>query len=139
MKEVFLGGTCNGSTWREKIKKKLELPYFDPVVEDWNEEAQKNEERHKDAADFHLYTITKEMTGVYSIAEAIDSAWRSSLAKSYKFKYNGPRHTILCVIPDGFSESQLKSLRAVGKIIEGRGEKYFESLEDVTNYLNEFV
>lgn len=136
MNKVFLGGTCNGSTWREELKPKLKMPYFDPVVEDWNEEAMKREEIEKNASDYHLYVITNEMKGVYSIAEVVDSAWRSSLASTHKYTISGPRHTVFCIIPDGFDESQIKSLRAVGHIVDNRGQKYFENLEDVANFLN---
>ena len=38
-KKVFLGGTCNGSKWRNELIPSLNVDYFDPVVEDWNEEA----------------------------------------------------------------------------------------------------
>jgi hypothetical protein len=139
MKKVFLGGTCNESTWREHIKPLLNIPYFDPVVEDWNEEAQREEERQKDSSDIHLYVITKEMTGVFSIAEAVDSAWRSSLSKTNKFKFPGPKHTVMCVIPEGFDKRQLKSLRAVGRLVNNRGEKYFESLNEVADFINSFA
>lgn len=34
MKKVFLGGTCNESTWRDKIIPELLIDYFNPIVED---------------------------------------------------------------------------------------------------------
>ena len=36
---VFLGGTCNGSTWRDELIPMLEVSFFNPVVPDWNGEA----------------------------------------------------------------------------------------------------
>lgn len=33
-RKVFLGDTCNGSTWRNKLIPLLEIEYFNPVVED---------------------------------------------------------------------------------------------------------
>ena len=39
--KVFLGGTCNESTWRDEIIPLLEeagIDYFNPVVEDWTED-----------------------------------------------------------------------------------------------------
>ena len=36
---IFLGGTCNGTTWRDELIKGLTVDYFNPVVEDWTEEA----------------------------------------------------------------------------------------------------
>ncbi len=35
MKKVFLGGTCNESTWRDRLIKLLKINYFNPVVKDW--------------------------------------------------------------------------------------------------------
>jgi len=31
---AFLGGTCNGSLWREELIKMLTVDYFNPVVDD---------------------------------------------------------------------------------------------------------
>lgn len=33
--KVFLGGTCNDTTWRDELIKKLKINYFNPVVDDW--------------------------------------------------------------------------------------------------------
>ena len=41
LNKVFLWGTCNESTWRDKLIPKLEninFGYFNPVVEDWTPE-----------------------------------------------------------------------------------------------------
>ena len=43
MKKVFLGGTCNGSTWRNELIPKLTIDYFNPVVDNWKEENYKQE------------------------------------------------------------------------------------------------
>lgn len=76
--KVFLGGTCANSTWRDELIPLLEkegIAYFNPVVEDWTEECIEIEEREKWLhCDIHLYMLTKEMKGVYSIIEFIDSA-----------------------------------------------------------------
>ena len=78
---VFLGGTCANTIWRNELIKEFEqfgIEYFNPVVEDWTPECQAIEEDEKNnKCDCHLYVITKEMMGVYSIAEIINSAWQS--------------------------------------------------------------
>ncbi len=109
---VFLGGTCNDSDWRERLIPLLEkegIEYFNPVVADWTAEAQEEEKRRKRECDVHLYVVTKEMTGVFSIAEAVDSAWTPGKMCFFQ------------VISEGFTESQLKSFRAVISLIEERG------------------
>jgi len=107
---VFLGGTCNESTWRAKLKPLLKTPYFDPVVSDWTEECIAIEDREKGShCNFHLYVITSEMTGVYSIAEAVESV------------HNKFKTTFFYVIEEGFSESQIRSLKATARLIDRHG------------------
>ena len=127
--KVFLGGTCNNSNWREEIiplLTKYNIEYFNPVVDNWNEECYKEELRQRSICDFNLYVITSEMTGVYSIAEVIDDSNKKS------------RRTIFCFLEDGFDESQIKSLDKVGKMVETNGGIYFKSLDSIANYLYDF-
>ena len=42
--KIYLGGTCD-SKWRDTLIKKLKVDYFNPVVEDWDLECQKEELR----------------------------------------------------------------------------------------------
>jgi hypothetical protein len=49
--KVFLGGMCNDSLWRERLIPTLEIDYFNPVVEDWNEEAQERELKEREECD----------------------------------------------------------------------------------------
>ena len=78
---IFLGGTCADTTWRDDFIKEIEstgIEYFNPVVKDWTPECQAIEEDEKNnKCDTHLYVITKEMLGTYSIAEIVNSAWQS--------------------------------------------------------------
>lgn len=105
--KVFLGGTCAETTWREDLivmLKENNISYFNPVVEDWTEECIEIEENEKDnICNIHLYVITKEMKGVYSIAEIMASALTG-------------KNTIFVVIDDGFDEGQIKSLSATAKL-----------------------
>ena len=76
---IFLGGTTSTSTWRNELipeLDKLGFDYFNPVVPDWTAEMQLIEQNEKDnLCDSHLYILTPEMKGVFSVAEIIDSAW----------------------------------------------------------------
>ncbi len=127
MKKVFLGGTANKSTWRADLIKKLKIDYFDPIVDDWTPECQKEEIRQRKACDFVLYVITPKMEGVYSIAELIQD---SNLK---------PKVTVFCyLLEDGkeFSEHQIKSLNMVGKMVKDNGAHWFKSLDEVADFLN---
>jgi hypothetical protein len=129
-KRVFLGGTCNESIWRDLLIPMLKIDYFNPVVDDWTPERQAEEIRQREQCDFCLYTITPRMTGVYSIAEVVDDSNKR------------PEKTIFCILetdPIGgeqFTKGQIKSIEAVGKMVERNGGKLFRSLKDVADYLN---
>lgn len=108
--KVFLGGTCNNSTWRDELQPIIQINKFNPVVDDWTEECQAIEMDEKEnKCDVHLYIITNEMIGVFSIAEVMDSV------------HNKTKKTIFHVIPDGFDRKQLKSLEAVVNLVKLRG------------------
>jgi len=114
--KIFLGGTTcanatrANATWREQIKNNVNdwIYYFDPVVDDWTPEYRKIEEQQKELCNVHLYVITSDMKGVFSIAEAVDSV-------------NSDKLTILHVLSEGFEESELRSLNAVCDLIRNRG------------------
>jgi hypothetical protein len=129
--KVFLGGTCNGSTWREDLVPLLTIDYFNPVVKNWTKECQAEELRQREVCDFCLYVITPDMMGVYSIAEAVDDSNKR------------PDKTIFCWhdlpgIYDRpfFNKAQISSLEATGKLIKSNGGQYFLSLVEVAEYLN---
>lgn len=139
-KKVFLGGTCNDSTWRNDVIKKLKIDYFNPVVTDWNEEAKEREIKERETADFVLYVITPRMKGVYSIAEVVDDSNKR------------PDKTIFCYLKedkklkseiekDGddtikFDKFQLNSLNEVGNMVERNGGNYLKNLDEVIEFLN---
>ena len=126
--KVFLGGTCNESTWREELISMLEIDYFNPVVDDWTEECYQEELRQREECDYCLYVITPRMAGVYSIAEVVDD----SNKRPYK--------TTFCVLEEDdiyeFNKGQLMSLDRVGKMVVNNGGKYFKSLREVADYIN---
>ena len=128
---IFLGGTCNGSEWRSKFidtwkryaenhkdikDRKIEL--FNPVVEDWTPECQKKEDEVKDNACLNMFIITPELKGVYSFAEAVECVNNGS--KVFFAIYDAHKQ---------FDTAMIKSIDAIGSIIEKHGgtyEKYFE-------------
>lgn len=124
-KKVFLGGTCAESTWRDELIPLLKINFFNPVVHDWTPECMAEERYQRKVCDYVLYTITKEMHGVYSIAEVIDDSNKR------------PASTIFCLIQDGFTPAQIKSLNQVGKMVDRNGGQFFLSLKEVADFLNE--
>ena len=127
--KIFLGGTCNESTWRNRIIPMLKIDYFNPVVDDWTEDCMKREIEERKNCDLCLYTITPKMTGVYSIAEVVDDSNKR------------PERTILVLLShDGtlsFDAGQWKSLSSVARMVINNGGRVFDDLKSVANYVNE--
>lgn len=133
MISVFLGGTCNQSTWRDELLTMLDqdkVKAFNSVVDDWNEEAQINEDWHKANDDFCLYVLTPEMTGIYSIFEVADDSNKR------------PDRTIFCVLPERnrktFSIGLRKNFLKIKKDLIRNGAKVCESLEEIAMFLNTY-
>jgi hypothetical protein len=134
--KVFLGGTCAGTTWRDKLIKLLEpnIDYFNPVVDDWTPACQEREIKERQECDFVLYVITPKMKGVYSIAEVVqDSNVR-------------PDKTIFCVLEQDYSkmgysetltfdEFQIRSLNMVKQIVHDNGAKVCTDLQHIADYI----
>lgn len=128
--KVFLGGTCNESTWRSEMVNYLNdegLDVFNPVVDNWDDEAQLNELYEREHCDFCLYTITPKMSGFYSIAEIIDDSNKR------------PEKTIFVILEDDekdrFNKSQWKSLQAVANMAKRNGVHVFDNLKSAAVYM----
>jgi len=112
---IFLGGTCADTTWRNELIEQLKncsVEWFNPVVEDWTPECQLIEEDEKNhKCNVHLYVITKEMMGTYSIAEIIHSA---HLANMYGTSVD---LCVFCVLDEGtWQKHERKSFDAIMKL-----------------------
>lgn len=132
--KVFLGGTCNESTWRERLISELEKDFFNPVVDDWTEDCMAEEIKQRETCDFVLYVITPFMAGTYAIAEAVDDSNKR------------PEKTLFCFLEcdmnesgDGkeFTQGQIRSLKQVQKMVEGNGATVFTmGIHQIAMYLN---
>ena len=129
--KVFLGGTCNESTWRDELEPLLEVDYFNPVVDDWDDDAFEKELQEKNSSDIRLYHITPKMTGVYSIAEAVNDSFNEDVMTVFSYQTTDG--------DESFDEGQLKSLQKTGELIDANGGIVIEeaSMEDVATVLNE--
>jgi hypothetical protein len=127
--KVFLGGTCAESTWRNDLIPLLRVNYFNPVVDNWTSECQKIEKEEKnDKCNIHLYVITSEMQGFFSIAEIIDSLHEES------------KFTIANFYTKGFTEKQKYSIKAILQMIADHGGWGLSdfSLIDLAGLINEW-
>jgi Nucleoside 2-deoxyribosyltransferase like len=128
MKKVFLGGTCNGSIWRDDVIKKLKIHYFNPVGEEWTPEMMEEELKQREDCDFCLYVLTPKMEGFYSVAEVVDDSNKRPEKTIFSYTNEDEGKT--------FSDLQIKSLKQMAKMVKENGARYFETLEEVTEFLN---
>ena len=133
MIKMFMGGTCNESTWRDELISKLDLNKiepFNPMVKNWNEIAQANEDYHKENDDICLYTLTPEMIGIYSIFEIGLDAGKK------------PDRIILCILEEAngrkFDSIMLKGIEKMKKDLSNLQIPIFDNLDDLSVYLNNY-
>lgn len=127
MIKVFLGGTCNGSKWRDEAQnllRKKGIDFFNPVVDNWDKSQQFEEEYQKNkVCNYNVYCITPKMLGVFSIAEVVDDSNKR------------PVSTILVILKKDdnkeFNESRYRSLQAVMTLVKNNGVAVYTSLDDM--------
>lgn len=126
--KVFLGGTVADSTWRDELIKLLTIDHFNPVVDDWNEEAYQRELYEREHCDYNLYVITPKLIGYYSIAEVMDDAMKKS------------GRTIYCFFNEDddaeFSPAEIISLEELGRKTATYGAVWARSLQEIADFLN---
>ncbi|GAB5358334.1 hypothetical protein AAMO2058_000448500 [Amorphochlora amoebiformis] len=102
-KKVFLGGSCNPTTWRADIViPKLErhgIPYYNPQVDEWTPELVPIEAKAKDEAGLLFFVIDGATNAVASMMEVVE--------------YASSGRQIVCVIRDIEENSKLGKL--IGK------------------------
>ena len=95
--KIFVGGTVSSIDWHTHILDGISVPYFDSLSSiDITEIT-----RQKDVlCNIHLYCITHEVTWL-NVLDMISSA------------YTKGKITIIQVVPDGFTPTELLEIRAV--------------------------
>ena len=123
---IFLGGTCNESTWRDELVKMLNT--YDYFNSNWTPACQIEELHQREIAEYVVYVITAKMIGVYSIAEVVDDS-------------NKRKGVVLCISDhDGtFDALQMNSLHAVERLVASNGGTVCATLTSLARYLNERV
>lgn len=121
-KLVFLGGTVGNNNWRDLVIKSLsELSsmqidvsqIFNPVVKDWNDEAQaKEEEAKKNATHFLFYIADPKQEGIslsaYSMVEATMAL------------YDNQEKTVVVFDEEGIAGHSLKAMKQTQKVLKAR-------------------
>ncbi len=110
-KQVFLGGTCGSNTWRETIvipgllERGVSVgQMFNPVVSDWNEQAQAREDEAKRTMEYMLYVIASPEPGTTDV-----SAY--SLVELLMALYDAPERTVALFDTSGMQNHTAKAIR----------------------------
>lgn len=133
--KVFLGGTCSGWKWRDKLQPLLKCKYYNPIVKNWSEEDRLREVHERETSNYVLYGITNGIKGVYSIAEVVDDSnkrpEKTLFLNLYDFDKQFPY----------LSEyrKMAHSLKAVENLLKSNGVRCFDSIEAVAEFLNNEV
>ena len=73
---VFLGGSCNPTTWRNDIVipllRNADVSFYNPQVKEWNTDLVKLEQEAKRRATVLLFVINHLTRGVASMLEALE-------------------------------------------------------------------
>jgi hypothetical protein len=117
---VFLGGTCGKNNWRAQFISELlaaNIPahrIFNPVVPDWTQECQAQEDNAKLTCHYKLFYIADPQDSdvpqlsTYSIVEALMGL------------YDDPARTIVVFDKTGVTGHALKSLNKIEKDFQSR-------------------
>lgn len=135
---VFLGGTAAKNPWREGFIANLvergvhPSVLFNPVVSDWNEEAQRREEEAKAAANYLVFYVADPMLegnplSAYSMVEATMAL------------YDQPERTVVVFDTTGMEGHPLKAMNQCAKVLTRRfsDANIFTSREEAEDWLAE--
>lgn len=140
MSLLFLGGTCANNKWRKPFIDKLveagvdAADVFDPVVDDWNEDAQRKEELAKAHANLMLfYLASPKQEGnplsSYSMVEATMSL------------YDRPLTTVVIFDNSGIEGQYLKAFKQTKNVLSARFPKanIFDNLDEAVTWLSDHL
>lgn len=130
--KVFLGGTCSGWKWRDKLQPLLKCDYYNPIVKNWSEEDRLREVHERETADFILYGITNGIKGVYSIAEVVDDSNKRPEKTLFLNLYDIDKE----MIHVRAYKEMAHSLKAVENLLKENGVKVFHSINEIAKYIN---
>jgi hypothetical protein len=132
---VFLGGTWNGSLWRELFIPQLTVPYFNPIKAVWTEADRERENEVKAVAPVAVYVITPRQMGFYSFIEMMDAVFQASSRKQ--------QVGILFLTQDNeawWNDEQIASINASITLIKTYpSANVFNSLEELADWVNQVM
>ena len=138
--DVFLGGTHH-SDWRKEFLKLInesdtKIKCYEPVLEKWTYENVVVENLVKQNSNYHVYVLTPNMVGMYSVAEMIDSAHDDDVETYFYIMNEEPNKDGQMVY---WNPRMLNSLYSISNMMIKHGAHKAHSMEElVEKVLNHF-
>ncbi|XP_021931040.1 uncharacterized protein LOC110835283 isoform X3 [Zootermopsis nevadensis] len=136
--EVFLGGSCNPTTWRQDVAipvlKNLGITYYNPQVSHWGPELIELEFQAKQNAAILFFVIDNQTRSVASMIEAAHLSARRRKLILVIHTYQGPGQTIWGEpITDEEYEDLTTGQMMLQDLVERQGIPVFESVPIALN------
>ncbi|CAB3372681.1 Hypothetical predicted protein [Cloeon dipterum] len=136
--EVFLGGSCNPTTWRQDtaipMLKKLGITFYNPQVSHWGPELVELEWKAKQHATVLFFVMDNETRSVASLIEAAHSAAKQRKLILVISSYKGPGQEIC---GEFLSQKEYDDLAAgqtvLQDLVERQGIPVFDSIPVALN------
>jgi hypothetical protein len=133
---LFLGGTCGNNHWRKEFTKTLTKcgvhpdVIFDPVVEDWTEEARRAEEEAKAKCSHFLYYLADPKLDGLNVSGF-------SMLEATIALFDHPATTVVVFDTEGMAGHSLKAMNQAAKVLKKRfpNGKIFTSAAESLNFL----
>ncbi|XP_035216798.1 uncharacterized protein LOC118190228 isoform X2 [Stegodyphus dumicola] len=132
--QVFLGGSCNPTTWRRDIAipffKKLGITYYNPQVAQWGPELIELENQAKQNAEVMFFVIDNQTRSVASMIEAsqIAGTQRKLILVIHEFEKPGA-----VVMGETVTEKEFRDLqqgqRYLQDLVERQGIPVFNNID----------
>nr|XP_042904520.1 uncharacterized protein LOC107437853 isoform X1 [Parasteatoda tepidariorum] len=131
--QVFLGGSCNPTTWRKDIAiptfKSLKISYYNPQVAEWGPQLIELENQAKQNAEVMFFVIDNQTRSVASMIEAAQVAGtqRKLMLVVHEFEKPGS-----VVMGEKITEKEFKDLqqgqRYLQDLVERQGIPVFDNI-----------
>ncbi|XP_059484260.1 uncharacterized protein LOC132201798 isoform X6 [Neocloeon triangulifer] len=136
--EVFLGGSCNPTTWRQDtaipVLKKLGITFYNPQVSHWGPELVELEWKAKQHATVLFFVMDNETRSVASLIETAHSAGKQRKLILVINPYKGPGQEIC---GEFLSQQEYADLSAgqtiLQDLVERQGIPVFDSIPVALN------
>lgn len=127
--KVFLIPTDKSYGWRDSLKKNADIEFYD-VVSTQDQATSGNLEllqENREQCDYLLYVITPQLSDLDIISQLVDDANKN------------PGKTLFCFTENEgdkkFNSHQIKSLKAIGNMVNNNGARWIERFEGVISFL----